>query len=1001
MKKILLITGLGIASTLQLTYAQKGVNNELPDRLFLQGREMFLDNNFVGAQNTLAEFKKLSKDQNTKLEADYMIAASSYFMGKENAATILREYLDTYPESFHRYDICFYIGSAYFSQKDWKKALYWFEQANVDYLSQKDQEDYTFRSAFANLQEGKRSAAAHQFEMLIQNSNKYYEPATYYKAYIEFEEGKYDKALTAFERFKSNPEYKEQSQFFITQGLFLQNNLSEAISAANNYLYAYPNNQNSPEIYRILGNSYYRQGDIESAITNYERYLASESKPFAEDMLQLGVAYTQTGDYTNAIKVLQLAASTENKVGQTAYMILGQNYLKTGDNTNALMAFDAASRVQFDPSISEAALYDYAMLVHKTSLSVFDQSITVLQRFLDEYPNSVYVKEINNQLASTLLSTKNYQAALSVIEKMKNPGRPIVEAKQTILFQLGAQDFIDGNYDDAIQQFTKAINTGNYDVKAKNESYFWRGETYYRLNNYTEAATDYRKYLSVCNASDENYSNALYDLGYTYFNLKQYTNALSNFRQYTSQERNSQQLTYSDAWNRMGDIYLFNRNFIEAENAYAQASRSNPQSAEYADFQRAFVLGLQHNYNGKIAALDVMMRKYPDSQYYDDAMYEKSRALIMLNREADAIPILSALLKDYPDSNVAAQAGVQLGQSYYNTNNAQKAIDTYKQVVQLHKNSEEARIALQSLEGIYRDINDIGSYANFANTQGNGIVVTASRQDSLSYLAAENIYMKGQTYEAANAMNKYLQSYPQGQFAGDAHYYIGAIAYDKKEYDKALQSFNSAINAGNSKSRSKALSLVADIQLNKGNDQAAYNAYKEMMQTATNSKDKNSAQLGMLKTSANLNKSAEVIALATSLLSQGKTSPEVVSEARLYRAKAYLNTGETNKAIDDLQKGASDTRSVYGAEAQYLLAQTYLLTKKYDQAEQQVIGFMKQGTPHAYWMARSIIVLSDTYLAKGDKFQAKQYLESLKANYTGQETDITSMITTRLAQINK
>ena len=59
MKKILLITGIGIASTLQLTYAQRGISNELPQRLFIQGKEMFLDNNFVGAQNTLAEFNPL------------------------------------------------------------------------------------------------------------------------------------------------------------------------------------------------------------------------------------------------------------------------------------------------------------------------------------------------------------------------------------------------------------------------------------------------------------------------------------------------------------------------------------------------------------------------------------------------------------------------------------------------------------------------------------------------------------------------------------------------------------------------------------------------------------------------------------------------------------------------------------------------------------------------------------------------------------------------------
>jgi hypothetical protein len=60
---------------------------------------------------------------------------------------------------------------------------------------------------------------------------------------------------------------------------------------------------------------------------------------------------------------------------------------------------------------------------------------------------------------------------------------------------------------------------------------------------------------------------------------------------------------------------------------------------------------------------------------------------------------------------------------------------------------------------------------------------------------------------------------------------------------------------------------------------------------------------------------------------------------------------------------------------------------------------MQEGTPYEYWMARAIVVLSDVYAAKGDKFQARQYLESLQANYKGQETDLTEMISSRLAAL--
>lgn len=998
MRKILIITG--IASSLQFANAQKSISNETPERFFIQGKEMFLNNNFIGAENSLSEFKKHSKDKNLKIEADYMIAVSAYFRGKEDAAELLREYLDSYPETYHRNDICFYLGSCYFDKKEWNKAAYWFNQTDVNYLSIKDQEDFTFRSAFTNLQQANRELAKSQFELLTHNSHKYFESATYYKAYIDFHEGRHDQAIKIFEQLKNNPEYKEQSLFFITQGLFLQNELTNTINAGNDYLRNFPNNKNTAEVYRILGNSYYRLGDIPQAINNYERYIALDDKPFREDMYQLGVAYTSTRNYQQAIKALQFTASTDDALGQAAYMLLGQDYLNLNDNTNALMAFEAASRVKYDPQISEAALYNYALLVHKTSLSVFDQSVTALQRFLREYPNSKYTNEINNQLAAAFLSTKNYQAALNAINQIKNPSQQVLKAKQTILFQLGAENFINTNYTEAIKNFDACISMPNYDSTSKNQAYFWRGETQYRLGEYNAALRDYKLFLNDANRSSDNYATALYNLGYSYFNLKQYNNALDYFKQYTNNERDKQSLTYLDALNRIGDCYLFNRNFIESTRFYSAAAQGNSQSAEYAEFQKAFVLGLQRNYNGKITALDDMMRKYPNSQYYSDALFEKARALVILNREQDAIPALANLLNNYPNSSVAPQAGVLLGQSHYNINNIDKAIDTYKNVVKSYKNTEEARIAIQSLEGIYRDINDISSYANFANSLGGNMTVTASRQDSLTYLAAENVAMKGRNNETVNAMNKYLQSYPNGQFAGDAHYQIGAVAYATKDYDSALNSFNNTISTNNSRNLDKALASVGEIQLSKGNTQEAYNAYKQLEQIATNNTDRNIAQIGILQTADQMHNNNEVISMATQLLANEKTSPEVTNQAYLYRAKAYLNLGETNRAISDLQKISSDTRNLYGAEAQYLLANIYLKAKDYSKAEQQVQSFTKLGTPHGYWMARALIVLSDAYAAQGDKFSAKQYLESLQANYTGDESDIRTMIQDRLSTLN-
>jgi TolA-binding protein len=866
----------------------------------------------------------------------------------------------------------------------------------MDYLTIDEQEDYSYRMACSSLQNGERAESKRLFGLLSRNSRKYAEPASYYLAYANFQDGEYGQALPVLRRLKNKPEYKETATFLLIQSMFLQGNLNETITEGQDYASSYPDKENTPEVYRLLGNSYYRLGNTSNAIRSYEKYLQGTASPFRDDMYQLAEAYYQTGDYRSAVSALKNVASTADKLGQAGQMLLGQSYLKLDETQNAVMAFDAAARSGFDPSISEEALYNYVMIRNRDGGSAFGEAITASQQFLTEYPDSKYTDEVNSALATTLLASKNYRTALAAINNIKAPGKQILDAKQVILYQLGVQNFIDNKYDLAASDFNAAINMGSYNTEARNEAYFWRGEIAYRNEDYQAASRDFSTYLAQSSTSGKNYALALYNMGYTSFQTKNHSKALTDFKKYVSAETNRRSPNYPDALNRIGDCYLFTRNFTEAERSYSQAANANQGNADYSDFQKAFVLGLQRNYNGKISALNNMMSKYPDSEYYDDALYEKSRALVMLNKETEAITVLEKLLKDYPKSTLAQKAGVQLGQLYFNTNNPQKSIAAYKQVVANYPNSEEARTAVESMEGVYKDMNDISSYASYVNSLGKGTVLSASRQDSLTYLAAENIYMKGRKEESKAAFNKYLQSYPDGVFSSDAHFYLGNIAFEAKDNNTALENFKAVINSNNPKYIDNALVLASGIEFDLKNYDAAYAAYEHLGLVASNTENKNIAELGMLRCAYLLKKDSEVVAAANKILKGSKVSASVANEAKFYRGQSLKNLGKTDEAITDLSAVAKDTRTASGAEAQFLIVEAYFKAKSYDKAEKQVQAFMKEGTPHEYWMARSIIVLADVYAAKGDKFSARQYLESLQANYKGSEADIATMITERL-----
>lgn len=994
MRRIILIFTLALL--VQVSFAQKSEYNSKPDLLYNQGKEMFLGGNWTGAIDLLQQFSYESKDKLLQEEAAYIIAVSAFRMGNENSDLIMKEFLEEYPETVHINQINFLVASHYFKNKEWNKALLWFNIADLDYLTLSEQEDYSFRSAYTQLQLQNMEEATRYFGLLSQNSSKYRDAADFYLGYIEYSNGNYNSALQRFNKLRNHPEYEEEIAFYTAQASFFDGRIQESINLSTAFIDRYPHSIHNTELYRILGNSYYRLGQPTRAIPYYERYMYVADQPLRGDAYFMGLSYFETGKYSEALKMFQQSVGDSDELTQNAQLQLGQTYLKLNQKQQAQMAFEAASRVNYNTEVRETAMFNYALLAHETNFSVFSESITLFENFLREYPNSKYRDQVNDILAETFLTTKDYRAALNAMNRINNPANRILEAKQMVLFQLGAQEFINGNMTDAIQNFNNSIAIGNINSNARNSALYWRGEAYYRMGNFANATSDFRQFTQNATSADANWALGWYNLGYSHFKQQQYRPAVEAFQRYVSTETDRKKSEYADALNRIGDSYYFNRNFSDAERYYSQAADVNPSAADYSAYQRAFVLGLQHNFQGKINALDNLMSRYPNSQYFDDALYEKSRALTMLNREVEAIAVLQRLLNDFPRSPLASQGGVQLGQLYYNTGNYQQSINAYKSVISNFPGSDDARNALISMETVYRDMNDIQSYVDYANALPGGLRITTSKQDSLTYLAAESVYMRGNRTDAQSAMTRYLQTYPNGAYSSDAHYYLGVIADENKNKDQALSHFRRVIDAGNIRFLDNALIYTAETEYKNGNLRQALADYSRLANSARNATNKQLGQMGVVRAQSQLGNYHEAARAATELLANSNLSPEAVTETRYLRGKAYMQVNETDNAIADFQFISNDTRSVYGAEAQYILADIFYRWKSYDRAEEQVKEFMQKGTPHQYWMARSMIVLSDTYMAKGDEFQAKQYIESLKNNYKGGEADIQQMINERL-----
>ena len=999
MKRILIPLCLVVGS--HMASGQRSYQFDAPNRLFVEGKELFSLKNYSGCIDKLEAYKQHSTDVDLIQEADYMLVYSAYEQGRPNAALLLKDYLDVYPASRHADEVNFLIGSAHFGQGEYQKAIFWFNESNIDMLSPEQQEAYCFRLAYSLLQTGDMEKARGYFARIEQIGTKYREASTYYVAYIDYATGKYNNALVEFTRLKDLPDYKERSLYYITQIYFIQNKYEKVISEGKELLASYPDSENNSEVYRIMGNAYYHLGNEDQAINMLSKYVSSTDSPLRGDLYILGVCYYNKGNYSSAVNALGRTVRENDALSQNAYLYLGQSYLKLKDKNNARMAFEAAATSSFDKQVKEAAMYNYALLIHETAFTGFGESVTIFEDFLNDFPNSKYADKVNDYLVEVYLTTKNYQAALNSIDKIKHPSTKILEAKQDILFQLGTQAFTNMELDKAVDLFSRAISLGAYNLESRNDAYFWRGESYYRQGEYNKAISDYRTYLNnTRQRNTDMYALAHYNLGYSYFKLKEYGEALNRFRQYVNLESNQQTPAYADAYNRIGDCLFHNRQFAMAEENYTRAAQLQPSAGDYSVYQKGFLLGLQKDYKGKISVMDRLIREFPESQYVDDALFEKGRSYVLLDNNQAAAASFEQLMRDFPQSSLARKAGVQLGLIYFNDNQPEKAAEAYKRVISNYPGSEEAKVALQDLKSVYIELNDINSFAAYANSLGGNVRFEVSEQDSLTYLAAEKLFMRGDNEGARRSLTNYLQTFPQGAFSSNANFYLASIAFAKKDLEEAKRLFSLVLESGDTKFREESWARKAEIEYLDKDYAAAMESFKHLQAEAENPENKEAAKLGLMRCAELTGQPQEALLAANDLLKEPKLSPEIMSEARYVRAKAYISLKQENKALADLKEISKDTRTIHGAEAKYLLAQLYYDNKDDKNAETVLMNFIENGTPHQYWLARGFILLADIYIRQGDDFQARQYLTSLQNNYKGDD-EIAAMIEDRLGKLKK
>ena len=987
-----------ITLSISVLHSQVKQDHSYCNRDFDIAKELFFEKQYSVSYDYFQRVLQTPQlEADVKAEAEYYIAANSYYLKRSDALDVLETYLEKYPYTPMRSKVYYMVGRLYYDKKNYSETLKKYGQVRQKQLDKSDVEDYLFSMGYSQLMLKQYPAASKTFKSIKEYGHPYTKDAEYYYAYSEFCQKNYKPSLESFINIDESSKYYEAAQFHSLQIYDQIGYRSEAVKLGKELLSKYPKSKYKTEAYRILGENSYHQQNWDDVIIYLSKYANSEEKIQRSDMYMLGIAYYMKQKYSNAIGSLGRVTTEQDSLSQNAYIFIGHSYLKLNQPSNARMAFQNCSQQSFDKKLQEEALYNYALATYE-SKAPFGETIKAFEKFIEKYPKSSHSDDILERMADAYISDKNYAEALKSISKISNLTPKLIQAKEQALFQMGVSEFQKNNFAEAQNWFTQSI-----DLYTKNsfssQAYLWRGECYYRTNEPEKAQQDIKTFLETPQRKTANQLyNAYYTMGYINFEAKKYNTSLPYFIKYTEIENAPRTRQYPDVTNRIGDCYFNQRNFEKAKEYYSKTPSTSPV-ADYAMYQNAFILGLQKKYDQKIKTLTTLATKYPNGDYADDAYYEIGRTYVVQEKNNEAINAYRKLQKQHPQSILTRKASLEIGMLYSIMGQNNNAIQSYKYVVEQYPTSEETRVALESLKNLYIEENRVDEYLAYRETMSGSTISTMahSEEDSISFLAAEKVFARGEYEKAITSLNNYIYKYCENQSSNciSAQYYLAESYYNLKKYDKALLYYDKLTSLEGNTYYESALLRASGISYDMKNFNAAKDYFEMLLTAASNSENRAIARLGVLRCSYFTDQYQSTIYIANEIINDVSSDVNTIREARYNRAKAYIAINETSNAVSDLKELSTDISYETGAESKYLLAQYYFDNNDRNKAEKLINEFIEEGTSHQYWVARCLLLYSDIYLAKGDLFSAKQFLLSIQENYNADD-DIQTLTTERI-----
>ncbi len=226
---------------------------------------------------------------------------------------------------------------------------------------------------------------------------------------------------------------------------------------------------------------------------------------------------------------------------------------------------------------------------------------------------------------------------------------------------------------------------------------------------------------------------------------------------------------------------------VKAFSKTYKGTPSLPNHLASFEYERGRVAFTKKKFDPAIKYFKTVMKRYKETDYYDDAHFMLGQAYATLNKPEEAIKVFREFQEKHPDSPLLSNVHLSLARIHFREEDQDAGLEETRKAVETAVDAPSRKAALSLLINAYKQI---GLWDGALNSAREYVRLFPNAQDAVNKkISIGNAMIRLNRYQEAIDYFKKLKFEVSSREEPEIQFYIGEAYYNSGQYQTAINEF--------------------------------------------------------------------------------------------------------------------------------------------------------------------------------------------------------------------